>query len=305
VIAAKEQWVVEKMVELIENEIFDENNLPYAISVLGVIGVGGQKVIEVLNTLLKTTKASETYLRFIITDSLLKIDSNKASAISELENLLPAGITQGIGLEIVSSLLTDNIGNQTAVQALHQILEKMEGPRPLLSIQSLLEQPAVNSEEIIKMLLEFWGDRGLKFNMNGVISGMLEKNAINNKATIEHALNLLINIKFRYSTLSMLGRIAVGHKKTIREVVKILIQNESTSKSCHQLAETLKMIATKETGGLVISQLKNYVTQESSESNDGRYYCLDVLLHYAQILPYQEFYKLWEIDDLPSENELP
>jgi hypothetical protein len=145
----------------------------------------------------------------------------------------------------------------------------------------------------------------LKFNINIVVTGILKKIAIGNEATIKYALELLANKKFGYSALNVIGRIAVGHKKAIGEVVKILIQNELASESRHLLTETLKMIATKETGELVISQLKNYVTQESSESNYERsYYCLDVLLHYAQILSYQEFHRLWEIKNLLSEHEL-
>jgi hypothetical protein len=80
-----------------------------------VIGVGNQKAIEVLNTLL-TTGASEPHLRFIIADSLLKIDSNKKTAIFELENLLRAGVGQDIDFGIVRSLLMNNISNQSAIQ---------------------------------------------------------------------------------------------------------------------------------------------------------------------------------------------
>lgn len=300
VVAEKEQWVVEEIARLIEENIFDSNSLPWAIHVLGVIGVKDQKAIKVLNTLLDQ-KELEPCLRFTVASSLLQLDSNKELAVFELEKLLEAEVAHGINFEIVLLLLTNNINHPAAIRALNQIFEEMKDPEPLQSIQNLLEQSAVNSEEIIKMLLHFWGDGGLKFNMNIVVSEILRKIAISNEATIEHALKLLTNRNFGYSALSVLGQIAIGHEKAIREVVKILIQNKLPLESRHQLAQTLKMIVTRETGELVISQLRNYVTQESSESNNDRcYYCLDVLLHYAQIFSYQEFYRLWALEDLDS-----
>jgi hypothetical protein len=161
--------------------------------------------------------------------------------------------------------------------------------------ETAISQSAINSEEIIKILLHFWGDGGLKFNINIVVSGILSKIAVGSKLAIEHALRLLTNKEFRSSALSVLGIIAIGQEKAIREVVEILILDESPSESHHQSAEILKIITTREMGELVISQLKNHVTQESSKSNYERsYYCLDVLLHYAQILSYQEFHRLWE-----------
>jgi HEAT repeat protein/energy-coupling factor transporter ATP-binding protein EcfA2 len=297
VIAVKEQWVVEKIVNLIEEENISDDNLPRAIFVLGVIGVGNQKAIKFLNALL-TTGASEPHLRLVIADALLRIDSSKELAIFELEKLLREGAGQDIDFRIVRSLLLNDMSNQSVIQALHQILDKMEDPSPLLSIASLLEQSAISSEEIIEILLHCWGDRGLKFNINIVTEGILKKIAIGNEATIEHALKLLANKKFGGGALNVLGRIAVGHKKAIGEVVEILIQDELASESRHLLTETLKMIATRETGAVVISQLKKHVTQESSESNYERsYYCHDVLLCYAQILPHQEFHRLWEVEN--------
>lgn len=249
VVAEKEQWVAEEIARLIEENIFDSNSLPWAIYVLGVIGVKDQKAIKVLNTLLDQ-KELEPCLRFTVASSLLQLDSNKELAVFELEKLLEAEVAHDIKFEIVFSLLTNNISNQAAIRALHQIFEETEDPRPLLSIQSLLKQSAVNSEEIIKILLHFWGDGGLKFNINIVVSDILGEIAISNEATIEHALSLLTNRNFGHSALSVLGRIAIGHEKAIGEIVKILIQNELALESRHQLAETLKMIATRETGEL-------------------------------------------------------
>jgi hypothetical protein len=294
VIAVKEEWFMEKVNELIVAELFDHDNLYHAIHILGIVGVGSQKVIEILNILIRK-RDLEPHIRFVIADSLLKIDLNKNLAISELEHLLGAEVDQDIYFGTVYSLLMNTVDNPLAIKALKQILNNMDDPDPLLRIQSLLEQFAIDNEEIIQMLLHFWGDGGLKFNINIVVSAILAKIAIGNKLAIEHALRLLTNKKFRYSALSVLGRIAIGHEKAIREVVEILILDELASESRHRLAETLKIITTRETGKLVISELKSHVTQESSKSNYERsYYCLDVLLHYAQILPYQEFHRLWE-----------
>jgi Domain of unknown function (DUF4062)/NACHT domain len=298
IIAVKEEWFAEEIAKSIENNIFDHNNLYHAIHILGIVGLGSQKAIKILNILV-IERDLETYIRFVIADSLLKIDPNKDLAISELESLLRPEVDQHIYFRTVYSLLMNNINNHLAVKALDQILDNMEDPAPLLSIQSLLEQFAINSEEIIQILLRFWGSGGLKFNINIVVSAILEKIAISNEATIEHALELLATRKFAGSALSVLGRIAVGHRSVIGAVVELLMQNELPWEFRRRLVMTLKMIATRETGEIVISSLKNYVAQEYLDSNLELWTaCVDILLYYSQILSYQEFHRLWETNGL-------
>jgi NACHT domain len=298
VIAIKEEWFIEKVNESIADELFDCDNLHCAIRILGIVGVGSQKVIEILNILVRK-RDLKPLVRFVISDSLLKTDPNKNLAISELESLLGAEVDQDIYFGTVYSLLMNTVDNPLAIKALKQILNNMDDPDPLLRIQSLLEQFAIDNEEIIQMLLHFWGDGGLKFNINIVVSAILAKIAIGNEAVIKHALELLAARKFAGSALSVLGRIAVGHRSVTGEVVKLLMQNELPWESRQKLVVILKMIATRETGELVISSLKNHVAQEYFDSNPELWTaCVDILLHYSQILSYQKFHELWKTNGL-------
>jgi hypothetical protein len=298
VIAIKEEWFIEKVNESIADELFDCDNLYCAIRILGIVGVGSQKVIEILNILVRK-RDLKPLIRFVISDSLLKTDPNKNLAISELESLLGAEVDQDIYFGTVYSLLMNTVDNPLAIKALKQILNNMDDPDPLLRIQSLLEQFAIDNEEIIQMLLHFWGDGGLKFNINIVVSAILAKIAIGNEAVIKHALELLAARKFAGIALSVLGRIAVGHRSVTGEVVKLLMQNELPWESRQKLVVTLKMIATRETGELVISSLKNHVTQEYFDSNPELWNaCVDILFHYSQILSYQKFHELWKTNGL-------
>jgi hypothetical protein len=94
--------------------------------------------------------------------------------------------------------------------------------------------------------------------------------------------------------IEALGKITKSKESTIKGLINLLKSNDVEYFVCTNVFMALSEIITKSEMPLVVSQLREYITTESGESNPRRFEdCQTIMFHCAQTLSYHEFHKAW------------
>jgi hypothetical protein len=97
----------------------------------------------------------------------------------------------------------------------------------------------------------------------------------------------------RRSAAENLGKIGAGNQEAIAALVKLIgtSQDEYTGE---QAAESLGKILEEAQMAAVVTALKDYLSEQTYKNNSNQYRnCYSLLWHYAQALPYPNFYQAW------------
>jgi hypothetical protein len=90
-----------------------------------------------------------------------------------------------------------------------------------------------------------------------------------------------------------LGKIGAGNQSAIDALVK-LIQTSQYESTRRLAAVSLKKTSEKTQMAAVVSALKDYLSEQTYKNNSNQYHnCYSLLWHYAQTLPYPNFYQAW------------
>jgi DNA-binding CsgD family transcriptional regulator/energy-coupling factor transporter ATP-binding protein EcfA2 len=145
------------------------------------------------------------------------------------------------------------------------------------------------------------------FNQNDYRNCSVDIKILSQAVGNEQAINALIAFigQYKYHGISTvcygfnaavaLGKIAVGNKSAIKDLIDILQNNNANYKMyvCVMYV-AIRAIVTRSEMPLVIKNVKKYLTKESCESNFHRFNnCYIIVFQYAQSLTYPEFYKAW------------
>jgi energy-coupling factor transporter ATP-binding protein EcfA2 len=136
------------------------------------------------------------------------------------------------------------------------------------SVDIKILSQAVGNEQAIKALIAFIG----QYKYHGI-------------STVCYGFNAAV----------ALGKIAVGNKSVVKDLIDILQNNNANHKMyiCVMYV-AIRAIVTRSEMPLVIKNVKKYLTKESCESNFHRFNnCYIIVFQYAQSLTYPEFYKAW------------
>jgi hypothetical protein len=116
----------------------------------------------------------------------------------------------------------------------------------------------------------------------------------------EQAINALITFlsrdcqELRGLAIEALGKITKSKESTVKGLINLLKSNDVKYFVCTNVFMALSEIITKSEMPLVISQLREYITTESGESNPRRFEdCQTIMFHCAQTLSYHEFHEAW------------
>jgi hypothetical protein len=90
-----------------------------------------------------------------------------------------------------------------------------------------------------------------------------------------------------------LGEIGAGNPTAIDALVK-LIQTSQDESTRRRAAQSLEKTSEKTQMAAVVIALKDYLSQQTYKNNSNQYRnCYSLLWHYAQTLPYPNFYQAW------------
>jgi hypothetical protein len=256
-------WVQQLITSAFDEE-YDSTSGQVAV-MLEEIGQGNQKAIDALEELLTSGAVNDDDTRREVAASLGKIDPGNQKAIDALEQLLTS--SNYIRREVAESLGKIDPGNQKAIAALEQLLNSLhlDDYTRWLVAESLGEI-----------------DRG-------------------NQTAIDALVQLLNSLHRNDLTflrvIQSLGKIGQDNQTAIDALVQLLSSPNLALGTRWQVAETLeKMKLDTDKQCAVITALKaNF--NDSQQIDERRY---KLIWHYAENLPYLDFYQAWHLDTLTT-----
>ncbi|MEZ2302156.1 MAG: HEAT repeat domain-containing protein [Microcoleus sp.] len=250
---------------LSSDQLNDVTRMQVAVS-LGNIDPGNQNAIHTLVQLLSSDQLDDvTHMQ--VTESLGKIGQGNQNAINTLLQLLSSDqLNHNIRRQVAESLGKIDPGNQNAINALVQLISsnQLDNLTPRLVIESL-----------------------------GKI-GQGNQNAINALVQLLSS-NQLDDVICIIQVAENLGKIGQGNQNAINALVQLLSSNQLDDDTRWQVAEILEKIPTNKQLA-VIKTLK--VNFNNSQQIDE--YLYKLIWHYAQNLPYPDFYQAWHKDTLTN-----
>jgi NACHT domain len=104
-----------------------------------------------------------------------------------------------------------------------------------------------------------------------------------------------------YLAAVALGKIAIGNKSAIKDLIDILQDGNVNYNTCSNVYTAISKIVTRSEMPLVIENVKKYLSKKSLKSNYHRFNnCCMIVFQYAQSLTYPEFYKAWHQSEDPA-----
>ncbi|MFB2897249.1 HEAT repeat domain-containing protein [Aerosakkonemataceae cyanobacterium BLCC-F50] len=238
--------------------------------ILEKIGQGNQTAINTLEQRLNSPDLNN-FTRCRVATILGEIDPGNQIAIDNLLQLLNSpGIDKGILLTLPKILGNIGKGNQTAIDALLQLL---------------------NSPDLV--------DPGVKYCFTDEVAKSLSKISIGNPISIDTLVQLLNSPALDNDTCrlvaSILGEIGIRNQKAIDALVQLLNSRNLSDCSRWQVESNLKKIETDKQFAIIAAFKANF---NNSQQIDER--CYELIWHYAQNLPYPDFYQAWHQDTLTN-----
>jgi energy-coupling factor transporter ATP-binding protein EcfA2 len=288
--------LVQQLITSAFDEEYDSTSGQVAV-ILEEIGQGNQKVIDALVELL-TSGDLNNYTRREVTASLGKIDPGNQKAIDALEELLTSGAVNDDDTrrEVGASLGKIDPGNQKAIDALEELLTSSNYIRR--EVAESLGKIDPGNQKAIDALEELLTSSNY---IRREVAESLGKIDPGNQKAIDALVQLLNSLHRNDLTflrvIQNLGNIGQDNQTAIDALVQLLSSPNLASGTRWQVAETLeKMKIDTDKQCAVITALK--ANFNDSQQIDERPYKL--IWHYAQNMPYPDFYQAWHQDTLTN-----
>ena len=238
------------------------------VEILGKIGTGNQTAIAALVQLLSSPHLDNNTRRQVA-ESLEKIDPGNPNAIDALVQLLKSDqLDDDTRRKVVESLGNIDPGNQTAIDALVQLLKSDH--------------------------LDDDTRREVAESLGNIDPG--------NQTAIDALVQLLsstylddVPYDTRREVVESLGNIGTANQTAIAALVQLLSSPHLDNDTRSELVENLKKIPTNKQFAAIKALKANFNT--SQEIDDS---CYELIWHYAQNLPYPDFYQAWHQDTLTN-----
>ncbi|MEG4487197.1 NACHT C-terminal alpha/beta 1 domain-containing protein [Microcoleus sp. D2_18a_B4] len=288
--------LVQQLITSAFDEEYDSTSGKVAV-MLEEISQGNQKVIDALVELL-TSGDLNNYTRREVTASLGKIDPGNQKTIDALEELLTSGAVNDDDTrrEVAASLGKIDPGNQKAIDALEQLLTSSNYIRR--EVAESLGKIDPGNQKAIDALEQLLTSSNY---IRREVAESLGKIDPGNQKAIDALVQLLNSLHRNDLTflrvIQNLGNIGQDNQTAIDALVQLLSSPNLARGTRWQVAETLeKMKIDTDKQCAVITALKANVND--SQQIDERGYKL--IWHYAQNLPYPDFYQAWHQDTLTN-----
>jgi hypothetical protein len=205
-------------------------------------------------------------IRWQVAYSLWKIDPGNQNAIDALVQLLNSPtLDDSIRWRVAYSLLNIDPGNDNAINVLVQ----------------QLNSPHLD-DDTRREVADSLGDIG-----HG------NQNAIDALVQLLNSPNL--DDSTRREVAVSLGKIGQGNQKAINALVQLVISPNLDDYTRKEVAESLNKIDIDKQFGVITALTANFKNPQKIDLN---YY--ELIWHYAQNMPYPDFYQAWHQDTLPD-----
>jgi len=269
---------------------------------LGNIGHGNQNAIDALVQLLISPNL-EYYIRWQVAESLGKIDSGNQKAIDALVQLLnSSNLDDSRRRRVVESLGKIGQGNQKAIDALVQLLNSSNlDDSTRREVVESLGKIGQGNQKAIDALVQQLKSRHLDYDTRREVVESLGNIGHGNQNAIDALVQLLnspnLDDDTRREVVESLGNIGHGNQNAIDALVQLFSSNNQLNDGNRlQVAEILEKIPTNKQLA-VIKTLK--VNFNNSQQID-EYLYNKLIWHYAQNLPYPDFYQAWHQDTITN-----
>ncbi|MBW4679731.1 MAG: HEAT repeat domain-containing protein [Microcoleus vaginatus WJT46-NPBG5] len=290
------ETAIRALVELIGN-CANEWNRRRAAGSLGEIGIGNETAIRALVELIGNCGDENTRRRAV--DSLGKIGTGNETAIRGLVELIGNCANENTRWEAAESLGKIEPGNETAIRALIELIGNCANEKTRYRAAKSLGKIEPGNETAIRGLVELIGNCGDE-NTRWEAVGSLGEIGTGNETAIRGLVKFIGNYgdeNTRRRAVDSLGKIGTGNETAIRGLVEFIgnCGNCGNKNTRREAAKSLKKIlVTKEQMAGVVYRLKDYLSNETYENEFDRFEeCYKVIWHFAQTLPYPDFYRAW------------
>jgi len=288
------------LVQLLNSPDFD-NSTPWRVaSSLGNIGHGNQNAIDAFVQLLKSRTLDDS-IRWRVASSLGNIDPGNYNAIEVLvQQLKSPHLDDYTCREVAESLRNIGHGNQNAIDALVQLLNSPHLDDDTRSeVAESLGNIGHGNQNAIDALVQLLNSGNLDDDTRWQVASNLGKIDPGNQNAIDALLQLLnsgnLDDDTRWQVVSSLGKIGQGNQKVIHALVQLLNSDQLDGVTRMAVAKSLKEIDTDKKFAVITA-----LTAKFNNSQQIDWNCYELIWHYAQNLPYPDFYQAWHQDTLSN-----
>ena len=290
------QTAIDALVQLLSSPNLYNSIRSQVAESLGKIGNGNQKAIDALVQLLSSPNL-DNYTRRQVLESLGKIGNGNQKAINVLvQQLNSPHLDYFTYKRVAESLGKIGQGNQKAI---NDLVQQLNSPHldyfTYKRVAESLGNIDQGNQTAIDALVQLLSSPNLYNSIRIQVAESLGKISPGNQKAIDALVQLLNSPNLDYSTCwevtEILGNICQGNQKAIDALVQQLSSPNLDNGIRSKTAESLKKIQTNKQFA-VITALK-----DSQQIDD---YCYELIWHYAQNLPYPDFYQAWHQNTLTN-----
>jgi HEAT repeat protein/energy-coupling factor transporter ATP-binding protein EcfA2 len=298
---AQRPKVIDALVQLLSSPNLDYFTRRLVAGSLMNIGQGNQKAIYALVQLLSSPNLNHDTGRQVVL-SLGKIGQGNQKAIDALVQLLTSHNLDDFNRrQVVLSLGKIGQGNPKAIDALVQLLTSLnlDNYTRRLVAGSLMNIRQGNQKAAINALVQLLSSPNLDDDTRQEVAESLGNIGQGNQKTIDYLVQMLSSPNLDYLTrwrvVESLGNIGQGNQKAIDALVQLLSSPNLDDDTRSEVVKSLKKIP-KDKQFAVITALKTNFND--SQQINNKYY--ELIWHYAENLPYPDFYQAWHQDTLTN-----
>jgi len=334
-IGQSNQKVIDLLVQLVNSPTVDDQIHSNVAEVLGYIDPGNQKAIDALMQMLSSAQLSDK-TRWQVAKSLGNIDSGNQKAIDALVQLLDSpNLDNYTRREVAESLGNIGQGNQKAINTLVQLLispalddqirsnvaESLgkidpRNQKAIDALVQLLKSPNLDNEnrrkvaerlgnigqgnqKVIDVLVQLLKSPNLDNENRREVAKSLGKIGQGNQKAIDALVRLLSSLQLDHHTRWLMAdrlvKIDPDNQKAIDALVQMLKSPSLNLFTQLLVAESLKKIQTDKPLAVITALKANFNNSQQIDKH-----CYKLIWHYAQNMPYPDFYQAWHQDTIPN-----
>ncbi|MFB2935863.1 HEAT repeat domain-containing protein [Aerosakkonemataceae cyanobacterium BLCC-F154] len=291
---------IDALVQLLSSPHLNNSTRRQVAESLGNIDPGNPQAIDALVQLLSSPHLND-YTRRRVAESLGNIGPGNPQAIAALVQLLSSEqLNNSNRRQVAESLGNIDPGNPQAIDALVQLLSSPQlDDVTRRQVAESLGNIDPGNPQAIDALVQLLSSPHLNDYTRRQVAESLGNIDPGNPQAIAALVQLLsseqLNNSNRRQVAESLGNIDPGNPQAIDALVPLLKSDQLNVYDRQQVAKSLKKIHTDKHFAVITTLKANF---NNSQQIDKDYY--ELIWHYAQNLPYPDFYQAWHQDTLTN-----
>ncbi|MBD1813697.1 HEAT repeat domain-containing protein [Microcoleus sp. FACHB-DQ6] len=295
------QNAIDTLLQLLSSNQLDDGTRWQVTESLGKIGQGNPNAIHTLVQLLSSDQLNDV-TRMQVAVSLGKIDPGNQKAINTLVQLLSSDQLDDVThMQVTESLGKIGQDNQNAINTLLQLLSSDQlNDNTRRQVAESLGKIDPGNQNAIDTLVQLISSNQLDYLTHRLVTESLGKIGQGNQNAINALVQLLSSNQLDdficiIQVAENLGKIGQGNQNAINALVQVLSFNQLDDDARWQVAEILEKIPTNKQLAVITTLKLNFNNSQQIDE-----YLYKLIWHYAQNLPYPDFYQAWHQDTLTN-----